>query len=372
MRRIRVGIIGLGGIAQMMHLPHLTEYDSHFEVVAAADTHAPTLTAVADHFHIPQRYTNYHDLLNQSGVEAVLVLHGGSHHDSVIAALHAGKDVFAEKPLAWNVREVEEIAAVLAQTDRILQVGYHKRYDPGFLYAREQVKAMKEMAFARITVLHPDDGLGWSTHRVRRGDGNILEGHRSPASFADIVAGGRSGLAGGALAPMVDEALGARKDDPSLRLAYGMMTVSLIHQVYTLWGFFGAPVRVISTDIWREGLAIHSVIEYPENLRVTLDWHFLTRLKDYKEEYAFFGDDQRVYLTFPSPYLKNFPTPVVVQGHDEETAWEKRIIVNYDEAFRNEMLAFHSNIVERTRPETGIEEAVAHAHFIQQMIDAAR
>ncbi len=96
--------------------------------------------------------------------------------------------MFVEKPLAWNVREVEQIAAALGKTDRILQVGYHKRYDPGFLHAREQVKTMRDMGFARITVLHPDDGLGWSTHRVRRGDGNIIEGHRPAGSFAESVA----------------------------------------------------------------------------------------------------------------------------------------------------------------------------------------
>ncbi len=372
MRKIRAGVIGLGGIAQMMHLPHLSEYDTHFEVVAAADTHVPTLQAVSDRFHIPQRYTNYADLLNQADIEAVLILHGGSHHDSVIAALQAGKDVFVEKPLAWNLREVNEIAAALSQTDRILQVGYHKRYDPGFLHARQQLQIMQNPSFARITVLHPDDALGWSTHRVRRGDGLIIEGHHPPANFADIVVGARGGLAGGEMAPLVDEALGTRKDDPALRLAYGMMTVSLIHQVYMLWGFFGAPSRVISTDIWRDGMAIHAVIEYPGNLRVTLDWHFLGNLKDYKEEYAFFSDDQRLYLTFPSPYLEHFPTPVVIQGHEGETAWEKRVIVNYDEPFKLELLAFHRNVIERARPETGIEEAVQHAHFIQQMIDAVR
>ena len=40
-----------------------------------------------------------------------------------------------------------------AQSDRIVQIGYHKRYDPGFRYAREQVKQMRDLGFVRITVL---------------------------------------------------------------------------------------------------------------------------------------------------------------------------------------------------------------------------
>jgi hypothetical protein len=129
---------------------------------------------------------------------------------------------------------------------------------------------------------------------------------------------------------------------------------------------------VLSTDLWRGGLSMHSIFTYPNGLHVTLDWHWLSSLKDYREEYAFFTNDNRIYLTFPSPYMRNFPTPITVQGHEGELAWEKKIIVSYDEPFRLELLAFHDNVISRRQPETGVAEALEHAHFIQQMIDAAR
>lgn len=364
-----MGIIGLGGIAQMMHLPHLAEYDERFELAALADAHRPTLQAVGAHYHVRDLYADYNALLARPDIDAVGIFHGGSHRDSVIAALAAGKHVFVEKPLAWNAREVEQIAAAAHGTDAILQVGYHKRYDPGFVAAREMVSAMPDIAYARITVLHPEDTLGWAAHRVRRGDGAIIEGHRDAPPFAAAVESSLQGLAEGALSPAVDEVLGARRTDRRLRLAYGMATVSLIHQVYMLWGFLGAPEDVLHTDVWRDGLSIHSLIGYPGGLRVALDWHWLGGLKDYKEEYAFFSSDQRIYLTFPSPYFRNFPTPITVQGHEGETAWEKRIIVNYEEAFRNELLAFHDNVLAGRQPQTGLDEALAHARFIQRMIE---
>jgi predicted dehydrogenase len=371
MRRLRIGIIGLGGIAQMMHLPHFAEHDERFELVALADTHRPTLEAVGARYHVPNLYTDYREMLSSADVEAVGIFHGGSHRDSVIAALHAGKHVFVEKPLAWNAQEVEEIAEAAQQSGTVMQIGYHKRYDPGFLEARKLVADMSDIAYARITVLHPEDTLGWAAHRVRRGDGVIVEGHRGAPSFADAVRNSRQALAEGALAPAVDAVLGARRADPRLRLAYGMATVSLIHQVYMLWGFLGEPQHIVHTDIWRDGLSIHSLFAYPTGLRVALDWHWLGDLKDYKEEYAFFGSDQRIYLTFPSPYFRNFPTPITVQGHDGETAWEKRIIVNYEEAFLKELLAFHDNVLAGRQPETGIAEALAHARFIERMIGQA-
>jgi hypothetical protein len=181
----------------------------------------------------------------------------------------------------------------------------------------------------------------------------------------------RSGLAEGDLAPFVDEALGARKADPTLRLAYGILTISLIHQVYTLYGFLGAPQRVVQANVWRQGLSIHALVEYPNDLRISIDWHQLNNLKDYREEYAFFGNHDRVIMQLPSPYFRNFPSPVIIQGYEGELAWEKRVIVSYEEAFRSELLAFYDNVQARRQPAlSSLADAVQHSRFIQQLIDA--
>lgn len=370
MKKLRFGVIGCGGIAQMMHLPHLTEHEQ-FEVVALADIDASVLEAVGDRFHVTARYTDWRALLARTDVDAVGIFHGGSHHDTVIGALDAHKHVFVEKPLAWNLRETEAIAARAVQSDRIVQVGYHKLYDPGFAYARERVREMQDLGYVRITVLHPDDRLGHATHRIRRGSGVIHEGHHQPAAWPELVAAELAGSAGGAVAGLVDEALGARKDDARLRLAYGEIQGSIIHQVYTLFGFLGEPERILHTDVWREGLSIHTLIQYPGDLRVALDWQFLAYLKDYKEEYAFFGNAERVYFTLPSPYLSHFPSPVTVQGGDGELAWEKRVVVSYDEAFRRELLAFYDNVQRGTKPLSSVDDALKHARFMQEMIDKA-
>ena len=208
-------------------------------------------------------------------------------------------------------------------------------------------------------------------HRVRIGDGKIIEGHVDVGSWEDQVQRNQKGTTEGELAPLVDEVLGSRKDDLRLRLGYTQLVSSIIHQVYTMYGFLGEPLRVLHSDIWRDGLSIHVLIEYPYDLRVSLDWHFLPYLKDYREEYAFFGNHQRVYFTLPSPYFRNFPSPVIIQGHDGELAWEKRVVVNYEEAFRNELLAFYDNVRNQRQPQTSVQDALKHARFIQQMIDAA-
>ncbi|MBI5928750.1 MAG: Gfo/Idh/MocA family oxidoreductase [Chloroflexi bacterium] len=369
---LRVGLIGCGAIAQIMHIPYLVDYDEKFELVALSDAYVPILEAVADHYHIAKRYTDWREMLEKEDIEAVVICHSGSHRDSVLASLAAGKHVFVEKPIAWNLREAKEVAVQAAQSHCVVQVAYHKRYDPAFQYAREQIQKMRDIGLVRVTVLHPPNEMGLSPHRIRRGNRLIDDGHQSVISLEEQINVQLGAFAGGSLGRLVDEALGSRKDNPALRLGYGIIASSMIHQIYTMHGFLGAPLRVLSTDIWRKGLSIHSVVEYPNDVRCTFDWHFLAHIKDYREEYAFYGNHDRVLLQMPSPYLKNAPSPVIVQGGDEELAWEKRVVVSYDEAFRNELLAFYENVRHNRQPATAVPEALQHMELIQQLIDAAR
>src|SRR5690606_22470228 len=109
--------------------PYLVEYEQ-FDLVAIADIYEPILNAVGERYNVKRRYIDWRELLAQDDIDAVVLCHGGSHRDAIIAALDANKHVLTEKPMVWNVREAHEVAARAAQSDRILQIGYHKRYDP--------------------------------------------------------------------------------------------------------------------------------------------------------------------------------------------------------------------------------------------------
>src|SRR5207245_11761094 len=73
MARIKIGVVGCGLIAQMMHLPHLRELADAYEVVALCAVSPPTLKHVADHYDIGRRFTDYRYLLKDE-VEAIAVL----------------------------------------------------------------------------------------------------------------------------------------------------------------------------------------------------------------------------------------------------------------------------------------------------------
>ncbi|MGB1285682.1 MAG: hypothetical protein ACPG7F_04030, partial [Aggregatilineales bacterium] len=110
--------------------------------------------------------------------------------------------------------------------------------------------------------------------------------------------------------------------------------------------------------------------QFPGELRCSMDWHFLSHLKDYREEYAVFGNHKRVMMQLPAPYFKNFPSPVIVQGGDGETSWEKQITVSHGEAFENELLAFYDAVITGQSPRTTVQDALRHSRFVQDVIDA--
>ena len=77
-RRLRVGLVGTGLIAQVMHLHYLTELADRFEIAAVADIAPGSAQACADRYGIPAAFTDWQEMLRHP-LDAVLVLTSGSH-----------------------------------------------------------------------------------------------------------------------------------------------------------------------------------------------------------------------------------------------------------------------------------------------------
>lgn len=155
-KRLRVGVIGCGGIAQMMHLPNLRSLPDLFEITAISDLSPGILGMVGELYGIPesQRFTDYRELLTEA-IDAVLILHSGNHAPQVLDAIHAGKHVLVEKPLCYTLREADAIMDAASTANVRLMVGYMKRYDPGYRYAQERLREMSDIRFVQINTLHP-------------------------------------------------------------------------------------------------------------------------------------------------------------------------------------------------------------------------
>ena len=134
---IRVAVIGCGRIAQVAHLPALEKAEG-IELVVISDPSEEVARALARRYDVSS--ADQSQVLADSSIEAVLVAAPDRFHYSIAsAALHSGKHVLVEKPLASTVDEAEKLVDLVDHTGLILQVGAMKRHDPGVQYARQFV-----------------------------------------------------------------------------------------------------------------------------------------------------------------------------------------------------------------------------------------
>src|SRR5690348_17819525 len=131
-RRLRVGVVGCGLIAQVMHLHYLRELDDRFEIAALCDLSDELRAACARAFDVPEQFSSWQELLERP-LDAVLVLTSGSHAPIAMAAAKAGIHALVEKPMCFSVAEGSAMIAAAEAAGTVLMVGYNKRYDPAYL-----------------------------------------------------------------------------------------------------------------------------------------------------------------------------------------------------------------------------------------------
>jgi predicted dehydrogenase len=136
-RRLKVGVLGAGPIAQAAHFESAVKA-ANAELYAICDVAEDLLARMAA-THAPKKtFTDYAAMLADPDVEAVVVATADAFHlPASIAALEAGKHVFCEKPVAVSVEEVERLREAVRASGRTLQIGHMLRFDAGLQSAKD-------------------------------------------------------------------------------------------------------------------------------------------------------------------------------------------------------------------------------------------
>jgi predicted dehydrogenase len=358
MSRLRIGIIGCGAIAQIQHLPHLRLRDDLFEIRALCDLSARLLEALGEaHGVLPDRqFLDYRQMVERDDVDAVIVCPASSHAPPTVAAARAGKHVFVEKPMCHTEDEAKAMVAAAKENGVVLQVGYMKRHDPGYLYGRARIREMTDVRFVQVNHLHPNNDLHLKEFKVLR--------------FGDIPAEAIAALREEDRA-LTHAAIG--EATPAETRAYKTILGSMIHDLGNLHGLFGPPTRIVSAEIWREGSGITTVLEYPGDVRCAATWVDLPELWDFRETVEVYGSRERVLLSFPTGFAVGLPTEVTVQGSDPDgIPWKKHVVVSHESAFLREIVHFHDCVVNNREPETPGAEAIADIALVRDLILATR
>ena len=364
--RVRLGIAGLGAVAQAVHLPLIERLRDAFTIDAIADL-SPTLTdAVGERFRVPpgRRSGTVDELVAAGGLDAVAILTSGSHASAVETVLDAGLPVFAEKPLAYTLAEIGGIESRLGATSGTtgprLMLGYMKLYDPAVMHS---LALAGERGFGppraiEVTVLHPtgESQLGFAHLLPPPGD--------IPAEVRAILGESTERLRREALGEAAGAAFGPLYTD--------ILLGSVVHELALVRAFAGDPTGIDGQWVWPDGAwppSLEMTGTLPSDGRVSIRWHYLPDYAAYRELVRVVYDAVTVELEFPSPYLLHRPTllrvtsPLGYGRNDEE--W-----TSIEEAFETELVAFHEMVTAGRPPLAGAAEGRADVVTCQRAIAA--
>jgi predicted dehydrogenase len=136
---MRLGVVGTGKIVQMV-LPYLSSWGIEVAAICGTPRSADKVAAMADEHGIPERHTNYQELVRSEKVDTVYVAVPNSLHlDVAMAALDAGKNVICEKPLASSAEDARRLADRARELGLFLWEAVVTTRQPNFLLVRDEL-----------------------------------------------------------------------------------------------------------------------------------------------------------------------------------------------------------------------------------------
>jgi predicted dehydrogenase len=359
--KIRIGVVGLGAVAQSVHLPLIQRRWDLFDLVAIADLSPTLLGSVGDQFGVgaEHRHGSLTEMLDAEKLDGVVILTSGSHGAPALEAMERGVAVFCEKPLAFSLAEVDALAAAEERAGRpLLLLAYMKEYDPAVQALRAMLPAAEDIRYVDVEVLHPSSAAQLAFANLqppaRDFDKTVLAG---------LVA--RDAAA-------IDAAIGA--DTPAaLRSLYtDVIAGSLIHDVSLLRSLLGSIASIDTAAQWSAGADAGS-LEFGGTIsraaRVHLTWNYLPDYPVYRETVRIHHTTGSLELEFTVPYLLNAPTEfrAVASSDGAEVHSSFRSVT---EAFETELARFHAMTVDGIEPLSGIRHGREDLVTAQRMAAA--
>jgi predicted dehydrogenase len=336
MRRVRVGIIGAGGIAQIEHVPNLLRLKHQFEILGIYDPSLTVRAFVKRKFELPV-FENIETLLALSLDAVVIASPDALHHEQILAAFALGLHVFCEKPLCYSVADIDEVITARDAAGKVLQVGYMKRFDPSYQAALACLPGTSEnLRYISIEVNDPDAWPFIRHHDWCRGEDVPVE------AVKNLQAKQRAQVARAVKGPL---------DAMSYRGFVGAYCSALVHDVNAVHGLLDAigvkTGDIVGAQLFAGGDGGQGAVRLLDGQALWNMVHVtVPGLAEYRERIVFYFDDASLELEFPSPWLNHQPTRLMIKWSDGHKLISEDVRTGYEEAFVEELKGFWSAIVE--------------------------
>ena len=180
--KLRIGIIGCGGIANGKHMPSLKVFDNEVEMVAFCDMIEERAQKAAKEYGAANAavYTDYRKLLEDKTIDVVHVCTPNrSHAEISIAALEAGKHVMCEKPMAKTAADAHLMIEAARKSGKKLTIGYQHRHKPASTYLKQVIGRgdLGEIYYAKALAIRRrgTPNLGVFLNEYEQGGGPLID-----------------------------------------------------------------------------------------------------------------------------------------------------------------------------------------------------
>lgn len=345
---MKIGLIGVGDIAQIMHLPHLTEIPE-VDLHAIADPGVNVVETLGERYNVPNQFgdpvTLIDDLADElDGVVIATPMH--THAELAVAALESDLHTFVEKPVAVTPADAEAVVRAAEQSDAECMVGYMKRYDPAFQRFEEKVAAAGTVDLITSVVLPPDVGsVIEETYDIVRPDLDeefLAESNRERTE-------------------QLQRAIGT---DDALAEAYGYHLESICHDINALRALFGSVEQIDHVDVFNDGQYATAQFRYQGGQRCVLESGATDRTW-YDERIQVDTSESALTIAFGNAFIRNASTDARVKRRMDEII-ETQQDTSSEEAFKLELEHFVECIESEVRTPTGkARESVKEAATIR-------
>ncbi|MBF0862935.1 Gfo/Idh/MocA family oxidoreductase [Gluconobacter kanchanaburiensis] len=356
-KRVTLGLIGAGEVAQLIHLPILHQLSDRFEVVSLYDPSPSVAQMVGAHWGVPHIHTDIESFFSDRVFDAVMVLSPDQYHaEHARMAFAAGLHVFLEKPACLTEAEFSLLNADFERADRVGMVGYMRCYAPAFQKARALLPEFGPIRHVRIRdVICEGPWFFGQVTPVVVPEGDIP---------ADLLDSGRRARRDALLSVCGADA------SPSLLRGYEVLTGLGIHAFSAMRVLLGSPVRVIAAHFGATGTEISIWFDYG-NFIASYEC-LIDDVARFESSIEILSNTQSLKVRYDTPYIRNLPAGVTFQ----ETVGAGNRVTEYgpyyQDPFNAELIAFYDAVVAGVAPVDRFSNALADLTLCRQIIEAAK
>ena len=362
---LRVGLIGAGEVAQVIHLPTLQLMSHLYTVSAICDVSQKAVDFCKNRYNIPLATTNSDDVINHPEIDVIFNLTPDEFHETIaVAALKAGKHVMQEKPISLSLESARRIvqAEKEAKNGARVFVGYMRRYAPSFVNAfKREVASIDRVLYARSRGI-----VGPNTYFVNQ-SGTF------PFKNTDDIPSGASANREKFLSALLRETFNeheATEEDVKFCRHLGSLgshDLSLMREV------LGFPESVAGVSV--NPPFYSAILNYKTDRGIfSLTYESgIDEVARFDSHLTVYGTNKTVSIQYDTPYVKGLAVKVKVDEINEHgEVISKEITSSYEDAYTAELSEMHACFTEGREIKTTAEDALQDSRLFAMLLDQHR